>query len=128
MQLIILCNLHERLLQPDAIASFAAPSTRACKRLRESKPSGSCKVSLKLKLSIYLHASIRNRLPKREVKLSLYALAPHWCCHATGHQTLHLLVGFICVFGGQLKAVENSFRFDRVPMTLCNCEVRSFFL
>lgn len=34
------------------------------------------------------------------------------------YQTLHLLAGFIGVFAGQLKAVENSFRFDKVPMTL----------
>lgn len=34
------------------------------------------------------------------------------------HQTLHLFDGFMGVFGGQLKAVENSFKFDKVPMTL----------
>lgn len=34
------------------------------------------------------------------------------------YQTLHLLTEFIGVLAGQLKAVENSFKFERVPITL----------
>lgn len=43
----------------------------------------------------------------------------------SSYQTLHLLAEFIGVLAGQLKAVENSFKFDRVPMTLFGVAMKS---
>lgn len=40
------------------------------------------------------------------------------CGCLRNHHTLHLFAEFIGVFAGQLNAVENSLRFDKVPITL----------